>query len=91
MGVKFATNLSCDACGAAEDIWMVVTKLNPSVAMYLALPNGWTARTKEFSGELFILCPNCASKKLMLPTPIVLTPEELAEARAVLPKKVKKT
>ncbi len=69
---------------------MVVAKLNPSVGMYLELPNGWQARSKEFSGELFILCPSCTEKKLSLPTPIILTPEDLAEVRAKLPQKPKK-
>ena len=89
MGVQVATHITCDSCGAPQDVWTVITKLNPSVAMYLSLPNGWSARTKEFSGELFILCPECAKKKLSLPTPIVLTEEELAQVRANLPKKPK--
>ncbi len=88
MGVRFPANVECDGCGATEDVWMVVTKLTPSVAMHLAVSNGWSVRTKEFSGELFVLCRSCVPSKLALPTPIVLTPEELAEVRRKLkPKK----
>ncbi len=87
MGVQISATITCDVCNVKTDVSMVVTKLVPSVAMHVLLPEGWSIRTKQFSGELYVLCKGCAKKKLALPTPIILTPEELENVRSKLPRK----
>jgi hypothetical protein len=88
MGVRIPAIIECNVCGKFTELGhVVVTKVQPTLAGYVAAPPGWTAQTHQFSGELFLQCPICSEKDLAMPTPFVLNPAELAEIRAKLPPK----
>jgi hypothetical protein len=84
MGVQLSATITCDVCNVKTNVSLELTKLVPSVAMHILLPDGWSARTKQFSGELYVHCKGCAKKKIALPTPVILSAEELEEVRAKL-------
>lgn len=80
--------VACDMCGSSMSGALVVTKfISNAIYGYVEVPPDWTAATAQFSGELFLQCPSCAKQKLAMPTPIVLSQEDLAEVRKKLPKK----
>jgi hypothetical protein len=69
---------------------LMVTKLTSGVISgYVEVPPDWSAQTAQFSGELFLKCPSCAKSNISMPTPIVLSPEQLEEVRRRLPKRPK--
>lgn len=83
MGLYFPAHVACDYCHETDAAALVLTRLQPAVAMYMKLPEGWTSSTKPESGELHILCPKCRRTGSLVTGPPVRapTPSEVGTMR----------